>query len=196
MTWRGAGLLLASIVVLACGAAASALYYAGVVLVFLSVAAIVVDSRRALGARALRVDRVCADLLSVGVANRVTLEVTVRTAGASAIVYERVPAALHASRVRWDVRLPASVDYTVTPVARGESSLGAVVVRVDGPWRLGWRQTTVGEPRAVRVDPNLAAIDVYEALARRGQLAEIGLRTMRTPHRGERVRACARGLSR
>ena len=96
-----------------------------------------------------------------------------------------------ASRVRWDVRLPASVEYTVTPVARGDSSLGPAVVRVDGPWGLGWRQTTVGEPRTVRVDPNLAAIDVYEALARRGQLAEIGLRTMRLRTEGsefERVR--------
>ena len=89
------------------------------------------------------------------------------------------------------VRLPASVEYTVTPIARGDSSLGPAVVRVDGPWRLGWRQTTVGEPRSVRVDPNLAAIDVYEALARRGQLAEIGLRTMRLRTEGsefERVR--------
>ena len=43
----------------------------------------------------------------------------------------------------------------------------------------------------MRVDPNLAAIDVYEALARRGQLAEIGLRTMRLRTEGsefERVR--------
>src|SRR6202043_2125376 len=40
-------------------------------------------------------------------------------------------------------------------------------------------------------DPNLAAIDVYEALARRGQLAEVGLRTMRLRTEGsefERVR--------
>ena len=191
MTWRGAGLLLASLAVVASGAAAPALFIAGVVLVVLSVAVIVVDSRRAPGAAVLRVDRECADLLSVGVANRVTLEVAARTVGASAIVYERVPAALHASRVRWDVHLPASVEYTVTPVARGDSSLGAAVLRVDGPWRLGWRQTTIGAPRVVRVDPNLSAIDVYEALARRGQLAEIGLRTMRLRTEGsefERVR--------
>jgi uncharacterized protein (DUF58 family) len=191
MTWRGAGLLLASLAVVACGAAAPGLFIAGVVLVVLSVALIIVDSRRAPGRAALRVDRECADLLSVGAANRVTLGIDVRTPGASAIVYEQVPAALHASRVRWDMRLPATVEYTVTPVARGDSSLGPAVVRVDGPWRLGWRQTTLGEPRAVRVDPNLSAIDVYEALARRGQLAEIGLRTMRLRTEGsefERVR--------
>ena len=191
MTWRGAGLLLASLAVVACGAAAPGLFIAGVVLVVLSVALIIVDSRRAPGRAALRVDRECADLLSVGAANRVTLGIDVRTPGASAIVYEQVPAALHASRVRWGMRLPATVEYTVTPVARGDSSLGPAVVRVDGPWRLGWRQTILGEPRAVRVDPNLSAIDVYEALARRGQLAEIGLRTMRLRTEGsefERVR--------
>src|SRR5580700_11617744 len=153
MTWRGAGLLLASIAVIAVGAAVPVLLVVGVVLLVASVAAIAVDSRRAPGAAALRVDRVCADLLSVGVANRVTLDITGRRTGASAIVYERVPAALHASRVRWNVDLPARLEYTVTPVARGDSTLGAAVVRVDGPWRLGWRQTTVGEPRAVRVDP-------------------------------------------
>ncbi len=191
MTWRGAGLLLASILVIASGAAVPALIIAGGVLLALSAGMIVVDSRRAPGAAALTVDRDCADLLSVGVPNRVTLTVTGRTAGATAILHERVPAALHASRVRWSVRLPAGVEYTVTPVARGDSSLGAAVVRVDGPWRIGWRQTTVGRARAVRVDPNLSAIDVYEALARRGQLAEIGLRTMRLRTEGsefERVR--------
>jgi uncharacterized protein (DUF58 family) len=191
MTWRGAGLLLASIAVIAGGAAVSALFPVGLALLAVCIAAIAVDSRRAAGAKTLRVERVCAELLSVGVANRVSLEVSARSAGAPAMVRERVPAALHPSRVQWRVRLPARLEYTITPTARGDSSLGPAVVRVTGPWRLGWRQSTVGEPRRVRVDPNLAAIDVYEALARRGQLAEIGLRTVRLRTEGsefERVR--------
>jgi uncharacterized protein (DUF58 family) len=191
MTWRGAALLLVSIAVIAGGAAVSVFFPVGLVLLALCVVAIAVDSRRAPGARSMRVERRCADLLSVGVANRVSLEVSARNAGVPALVRERVPAALHPSRVQWRVRLPATLEYTITPIARGDSSLGAAVVRVTGPWRLGWRQSTVGEPRPVRVDPNLAAIDVYEALARRGQLAEIGLRTMRLRTEGsefERVR--------
>lgn len=191
MTWRGAGLLAASITLIASGAAVPALLLAGAVLFVACAAAIVVDSRRAPGRTALRVDRVCADLLSVGVANRVSLEVSARPASAPATLNERVPAALHPSRVRWNLHLPARVEYTVTPTARGDASLGPAVIRVIGPWRLGWRQTTVPDTRAVRVDPNLAAIDVYEALARRGQLAEIGLRTMRLRTEGsefERVR--------
>jgi uncharacterized protein (DUF58 family) len=191
MTWRGAGLLLVSIAIIATGAAVAALLIVGVVVFATSVVAIVVDSRRAPGKSVLHVDRVCNDLLSVGVANRVTLAITARSAGAAAIVHERVPSGLHPSRSRWKVHLPATIEYTVTPVARGEVVLGPATVRVTGPWKLGWRQTTVEAQRAARVDPNLAAIDVYEALARRGQLAELGLRTMRLRTEGsefERVR--------
>jgi len=121
----------------------------------------------------------------------VALSISARSAGAAAIVHERVPPGMHPSQTRWDVHLPATVEYTVTPVARGDVVLGPAVIRVIGPWGLGWRQTTVDSQRPVRVDPNLAAIDVYEALARRGQLAELGLRTMRLRTEGsefDRVR--------
>lgn len=191
MTWRGAGLMLVPVAVVAIGAAVPALLIVGLALFLVCAVAIIVDSRRAPGKAVLRVERVCNDLLSVGVANRVTLAISARTAGAGAIVHERVPPGLHPSHVRWNVRLPASVEYTVTPVARGDVTLGPAVVRVTGPWGLGWRQTTVDSQRPARVDPNLAAIDVYEALARRGQLAELGLRTMRLRTEGsefERVR--------
>ena len=191
MTWRGAGLLAVPLAIIAAGAAAPGLFPAGLVLLVACVGAIVVDSRRAPGRAVLRADRVCNDLLSVGVANRVTLRITARTAGAVAIVHERVTPGLHPSRSRWNVHLPAGIEYTVTPVARGDVVLGPADVRVNGPWQLGWRQTTVDATRPVRVDPNLAAIDVYEALARRGQLAELGLRTMRLRTEGsefERVR--------
>jgi uncharacterized protein (DUF58 family) len=191
VTWRGAGLLAASIALIAGGAAVQSLLVIGLLLLLAVAVAIVGDSRRAPGKSALRVDRVCADLLSVGVANRVSLEVSALAAGARAILQERVPPELHPSRVRWEVRLPAAVEYTVTPTARGDALLGPASVRVTGPWHLGWRQTTVPDVRAIRIDPNLAAIDVYEALARRGQLAEIGLRTMRLRTEGsefERVR--------
>ena len=190
MTWRGTGVLILSIAVIAIGAAVPGLFLGGAVLLGCSAVAIVVDSRRAPGRNALSVERVCNDLLSVGVANRVTVDISARSR-AGAIVHERVPPGMHPSRVRWRTHLPATLEYTVTPTARGDVSLGPAVVRVVGPWGLGWRQTTVDGPRAVRVDPNLSAIDVYEALARRGQLAEIGLRTMRLRTEGsefERVR--------
>ncbi len=191
MTWRGAGLLLVAVAVIAGGAQATAVFVVGLVLFVAVLLGIAVDSRRAPGKAVLQVERECNDLLSVGVANRVTLAITARAAGASAIVHERIPARLHPSQTRWNVRLPARLEYTVTPVARGDVVLGPAVVRVIGPWRIGWRQTTVATTRPARVDPNLAAIDVYEALARRGQLAELGLRTMRLRTEGsefDRVR--------
>ena len=191
MTWRGAGLLVVPIAVIAAGAALAALVPVGLVLLAACVGAIVVDSRRAPGRAVLRADRVSNDLLSVGIANRVTLRISARSTGAAAIVHERVTPGLHPSRARWNVHLPADLQYTVTPVARGDVVLGPADIRVNGPWHLGWRQTTLDVTRAVRVDPNLAAIDVYEALARRGQLAELGLRTMRLRTEGsefERVR--------
>jgi uncharacterized protein (DUF58 family) len=191
MTWRGAGLLVVPIAVIAAGAATAALLPLGLALLVVCAGAIVVDSRRAPGRAVLHADRVCNDLLSVGVANRVTLRISARTTGAAAIVHERVTPGLHPSRIRWNVHLPADLEYTVTPVARGDVVLGPSDIRANGPWQLGWRQTTVDATRAVRIDPNLAAIDVYEALARRGQLAELGLRTMRLRTEGsefERVR--------
>jgi uncharacterized protein (DUF58 family) len=191
VTWRGAGLLLVAVAVIAGGAQATAVFVVGLVLFVAVLLGIAVDSRRAPGKAVLQVERECNDLLSVGVANRVTLAITARAAGASAIVHERIPARLHPSQTRWNVRLPARLEYTVTPVARGDVVLGPAVVRVIGPWRIGWRQTTVATTRPARVDPNLAAIDVYEALARRGQLAELGLRTMRLRTEGsefDRVR--------
>ncbi|MGA8521733.1 MAG: hypothetical protein WB807_01595, partial [Candidatus Dormiibacterota bacterium] len=104
MTWRGAGLMLVPVAVVAIGAAAPAMLTVGLVLFVVCAVAIVVDSRRAPGRAALRVERVCNDLLSVGVANRVTLAISARTTGAAAIVHERVPLHLHPSRVRWSVR--------------------------------------------------------------------------------------------
>src|SRR6185437_13401281 len=143
MTWRGAGLLLVSVAIIAVGAALTALLVAGIVALAASVAAILVDALRAPGRMALRVERLCNDLLSIGVPNCVTLAITARSPGAAAIVQERIPAGLHPSQTRWKLRLPAAVEYTVTPVARGDVVLGPAVVRVTGPWGLGWRQTTV-----------------------------------------------------
>jgi uncharacterized protein (DUF58 family) len=87
--------------------------------------------------------------------------------------------------------IPGETGYTLTPPVRGRRDFGRTVVRVEGPWRLGWRQSSLGDPAPVRVDPDLSAVRSYEALARRGQLAEMGVRNLRRPGEGtefERVR--------
>jgi hypothetical protein len=63
MTWRGAGLLAVCIAIVAVGAAVPSLLFVGLALAVVAVVAIVVDSRRAPGKAALRLDRVCNDLL-------------------------------------------------------------------------------------------------------------------------------------
>jgi uncharacterized protein (DUF58 family) len=106
-------------------------------------------------------------------------------------VRDEHPPRLLAEGAAGRLALPGTLRYTLTPAGRGEERFGATVIRCPGPWRLGLRQSSVGEGGTVRIDADLAAIRVYEALARRGQLAELGVRTQRRPGDGtefERIR--------
>ncbi len=128
-------------------------------------------------------------LLSVGRANPVTLQV--RSRAAAARVHDECPAAGEPSVRGWRVRLPATLRYTVTPRRRGELRFEQTVIRADGPLRLGWRQFRAGDGETIPVEADIAAVREYEALARRGQLVELGIRSMRTRGDGtefERVR--------
>jgi len=190
MTWRGALLLLSPLPLVAAGAAAPALYAAGLFALVCAAGIVAVDGRRAPGRREMAAEREHDEILSVGTANAVTLRVHSRRR-AWALVREETPATAHVSQSTWTARVPATLTYAVTPRARGEVHLGRTVVRAEGPWRLGWRQTALGEGETLSVDANLSAVRVYEALARRGQLAELGVRTLRLRTEGtefERVR--------
>lgn len=189
MTWRGAALLAASLLVVAAGAASAVFFIAGLAAFVVVAALIVVDGRRAPGPRTIRSTREHDAILSVGVPNRVAL--TLRGPHAPARVREELPDAAHASVTEWRTRVPADVVYTVTPRVRGELAVGRTVVRLEGPWGLGWRQLAPGAPETLQVDADVSAVRVYEALARRGQLAELGVRTLRLRTEGtefERVR--------
>src|SRR5438132_2618413 len=179
MTRRGTALLLAPMALVGAGAAVPALLIVGLVIAIAGAALIAVDSRRAPGRRRLRVERTHDEILSVGSANRVVITVDGR-ASARARVRDEVPASLHPSAVTWRLDIPGVVEYTVTPRARGIEQLGRVIVRAEGPMRLGWRQTAYGHvARDVSVEADLSSVRAYEALARRGQLAELGVRTLR-----------------
>ena len=189
MTWRGAALLAASLLVVAAGAASPVFFVAGLALFVAVVALIVADGRRAPGARAVHATREHDAILSVGVPNRMAL--SVRSPRARARVREELPDAAHASADEWRTALPANLTYTVTPKVRGELPVGRTVMRLQGPWGLGWRQIAPGAPETMEVDADVSAVRVYEALARRGQLAELGVRTLRLRTEGtefERVR--------
>ncbi|MGH7687263.1 MAG: DUF58 domain-containing protein, partial [Candidatus Dormibacteria bacterium] len=189
MTWRGATVLALPLVLVGAGAAAPPLFIAGLVALVVLAVVVVVDGRRAPNTALLSVTREHDAILSVGVPNSV--RVAVRGPHAHARLREELPPAAHASAEQWGVRVPATQDYTVTPRVRGNLQLGRTVLRVEGPWGLGWRQVAPGAAESVPVDADISAVRVYEALARRGQLAELGVRTLRLRTEGsefERVR--------
>lgn len=189
MTWRGAALLALPLLLVAAGAAVPALLVSGLACLVVATVVVVVDGRRAPARERIQVERSHDAILSVGVPNRV--ELSVRGASAPARVREELPAAAHASASEWRGRVPASFVYTMTPRVRGELPLGRTVLRLEGPWRLGWRQVAPGAPETIPVDADISAVRVYEALARRGQLAELGVRSLRLRTEGtefERVR--------
>jgi uncharacterized protein (DUF58 family) len=193
VTHRGALLLLLSLAPLGAAIAVPSLLVPGAVLPALAVLAVLADACRAPGRDRLTVVREHDELLSVGRPNPVTVRVLVRGAVRSfpATVRDEHPVRIAAPEALQRVAIPGSFAYTLTPAARGEERFGATVIRCPGPWRLGFRQSAVGEGETVLVDADLAQVRVYEALARRGQLAELGVRTQRRPGEGtefERVR--------
>ncbi|HWW10810.1 MAG TPA: DUF58 domain-containing protein [Candidatus Acidoferrales bacterium] len=190
MTTRGAALLLVCAPVIAAGAAVDTLYVLGLALLGAFAVLIVVDGRRAPRRRHIDVHREHDEMLSVGAANQVVLRVQARRR-ARALVRDECPGRARPSVTAWRADIPTELAYTVTPRSRGELAFGHTVVRAHGPWGFGWRQMTLGNPETVPVEANLAAVRVYEALARRGQLAELGVRTLRLRTEGtefERVR--------
>ena len=215
MTRWGAALLVLALVPLAASSAFPTLLVPGIAVVALAALAVLADCLRAPGRDRLRVTREHDEILSVGRANPVAVHVGLRTrparlagrprwrpgsaAGAAAppsrpvpaMVRDEHPPRLAAQGAIAQLGIPGTLRYTLTPAGRGEERFGATVVRCPGPWRLGLRQTSIGGGETVRIDADLAAIRVYEALARRGQLAELGVRAQRRPGEGtdfERIR--------
>jgi uncharacterized protein (DUF58 family) len=190
MTRRALALLLASLALVALGAATAALLLAGIVLFVVAATLVVVDSRRAPGPDRVEVIRDCDRLFSLGSENPVTLAVRAPQR-ASLVLRDDAPVAMLASALLHAVTGPGSASYTLTPRARGDGQFGNVHVRSLGPWGLGTRDFAAAAPQTVRVDADISAVRVYEALARRGQLQELGVRTQRRRGDGtefERVR--------
>lgn len=190
MTSRALALVLAPLVLVAAGAAAAALVLPGVILFAAAIVAVVVDARRAPGRDRVEVTRRCDRLFSVGAPNLVTLDVR-SPSRAALLLRDEAPPAMVASAQVQRLRGPGAVTYTLTPPARGDATFGLVRVRSRGPWGLGTRDFSAAAPLTVRVDADISAVRTYEALARRGQLQELGVRTQRRPGDGtefERVR--------
>lgn len=190
MTRRALALLLAPLLLVALGAASGAVLVPGVVLFGVVALVILIDSRSAPGPDLVDVERSCDRLFSVGAANPVTLRVHA-PAAALLVIRDDAPIEMLASAQLHTIRGDGELQYTLTPHARGDAQFGGVHVRATGPWKLGTRDFVVAQSQTVRVDADISAVRVYEALARRGQLEELGVRTLRRHGNGtefERVR--------
>ena len=190
MTRRALALLLGCCALVAAGAAVPVLLVLGILLLALAGLLVFIDSRRAPGADRVVVERRCAPLFSVGVANPVELVVRAPR-GVPLVVRDDPPPAMLASARLHSLAGPGRAWYTLTPRARGDARFGRVHVRSRGPWGLGHRDIVSATPATVRVDADISAVRVYEALARRGQLQELGVRTHHRRGEGtefERVR--------
>ena len=187
MTTRGIVALLVAIALVAVGAGVPALFVPALVLVVLVLLAVFVDGRRA---PAVRVTRECDELFSLGAPNTVHLRVDAPPR-ARVQVRDGAPASLADTAPVLTVGGSAEVAYTLTPHTRGNLVFGPASVRTTGPLGLGTRDSQSGDAREVRVDADISAVRVYEALARRGQLQELGMRTLRRRGEGtefERIR--------
>jgi uncharacterized protein (DUF58 family) len=73
----------------------------------------------------------------------------------------------------------AFAERSVIPVARGAGALGTIFVTVQNQFGFLSRRLRVNAPQAIRVSPDLSAVERYGALHVRNRLIEAGLRRMR-----------------
>ena len=193
MTRRGLVLLLAPLPLVALGSLVPALLFVAIALLALAVAAVVVDNRRAPGRAQLQAERAHDPIMSVGRANvvRLTVHLAGSPAPVPALVRDEHPVEVPASAEVLRMHIPGTTSYTLSPHTRGVTRFGRIVVRAPGPWRLAMRQTALPCDEELHIDPDISALRAYEALARRGQLLEMGVREIRRPGEGtefERIR--------
>jgi len=127
--------------------------------------------------------------LSLGVPNRIVLEMISRAPRPVAVTLrdEPPPAFVGADRATLSATLlprePVTLEYHVRPLQRGDYGFGDLNLRWRGPLNFYVRQAVVKAAAPVKVYPNLHEIRKYDLLARRDQLADMGLRNVRL--RGE-----------
>jgi uncharacterized protein (DUF58 family) len=122
--------------------------------------------------------------LSIGVPNLVELTVSNRSFRPARIVArETPPPGFAGDRAIGPFVLAPGDEHVaslhLTPPSRGLFRFGGVGVRSLGPWRLaGWQaQAQIAED--AKVYPDIQAVRSYALLARKGALAEMGVKRMR-----------------
>jgi uncharacterized protein (DUF58 family) len=127
--------------------------------------------------------------LSLGAANRIVIAVQSRARRPLTLTLRDEPPYQFAGteQATQTVALPpqatAEIVYSLRPLKRGDYAFGDLNLRWSSPLGFCVRQAVIPAAAPVKVYPNLHDIRKFELLARRDQLAEVGLRNVRL--RGE-----------
>jgi uncharacterized protein (DUF58 family) len=167
----------------------SAAVWVAVAWTALWLAAVVSDVLRAPRPIDLTWHRTLPPKLSIGVANPVTL--TVSNPSGEAVVLrgrETPPPSFEGTRGFGPVTVPpheqVDVPLAFTPPERGLFTFGDVGARTSGPMGLAGRAVRVPLTQEAKVYPDIVAVRSYALLARKGALAEMGIKRMRMAGEG------------
>lgn len=127
--------------------------------------------------------------LSIGVANPVALVIANPLARPVTLRgRETPPPSFAGERTFGPVTIPPHDEVTVplafTPPARGLFAFGDVGVRIGGPLGLAGRAVRITLAQDAKVYPDIIAVRSYALLARKGALAEMGIKRMRLAGEG------------
>lgn len=163
-----------------------------VVLLGLLIADVVLSPKR----RHFELNRLCDSKLSLAADNPVQVHLyNWSDHSVPVVIRDEFPVGFQTDR--WQMagvaapRSELALTYRLRPWRRGDYRFGDLNLRYRGRLGLIVRQERYPAAASVKVYPNLLDVRRYELLARRGQLAEIGLRNVRVLGRGtefERLR--------
>jgi uncharacterized protein (DUF58 family) len=143
------------------------------------------DRRMAGDAGQFRIERLHDQKLSLGASNRIGLRVTSRARQPLEIIVRDEAPLLFVGALEAVCQAliqpgeTLDLDYHVRPLKRGDFHFGQINIRWYSPLRLFIRQAVFPGGADVKVYPNLHEIRKYDLLARRDQLAEMGLKNVR-----------------
>jgi uncharacterized protein (DUF58 family) len=153
------------------------------------VALVVSDVLRAPHPNRLQWSRTLPPKLSIGVANPATIRIGNPSGHVVTLTGRETPPALFAGERRFgpvsvEPHGEAAVELSFTPPKRGRYEFGDIGTRTAGPLGLAGRAVRVPLTQEVKVYPDIVAVRSYALLARKGALAEMGIKRMRLAGEG------------
>lgn len=188
LTGRAALVLAAAAPVVALLRGATATWTA-IVLLLAWIALVASDVMRAPRPASLHWSRTLPPKLSIGVPNPVTIRVHNPLGRTVALRGRETPPPGFAGERRFGpvtvaAHGDAEIPLSFTPPSRGLFRFGDVGIRIDGPLGLAGRSVRVPLEQEAKVYPDIVAVRSYALLARKGALAEMGIKRMRMAGEG------------